>query len=245
MALTNVREIITKSFKLLGIGAEGEALTASMMNDALDSLNLLLGLWGARKLMTTAEIAESFNLTASQASYLMGVNSVALPTDFDTVKPNKIISAFIRDSDGNDSPIRIITREEYNAFEIKSITGVPQYLFQDPGAAQQSNHVMMLYIYPAPESTTTYTLHLFSEKPLTKVSTLDDAVTFQDVYVSAIVPNLAIYLAPEYDKSVPGEVLMLAKDGMNAIETLNASQKKKIVRIDPLNQTTGNILNGG
>lgn len=245
MALTNVRDIITKSFKLLGIGAEGETLTSEMMNDGIDSLNMLIGLWGSRNLMTTAEIGENFALTAAQASYLMGVSSVALPTDFDTVKPNKIISAFVRDSSGNDYPLKIITRQEYNDFEIKTTTGIPRYLFQDPGAVQQVNHVMTLYLYPAPESTTTYTLYLFSEKPMTKVSTLDDEITMPEVYITALVFNLPFFITPEYERPIPAEVVSIANQSLKAIETLNASQKKERVRIDPLNIITGDILNGG
>lgn len=245
MSLNTVREIISKSYKLIGVGGEGETLSSEMMNDGLDSLNMLLGMWGGRRLLTTAEIAESLVLTGLQASYLIGVDSVALPTDLDTVKPIRIKSAFIRDSSGNDYDVKIITRDEYNSFTYKTNSGIPRYLFQDPGASQQTNHVMTIYLYPTPDPNDTYTLHLFSEKPLTKVDSLADTITFEEDYKSAIIPNLAMMLAPEVDRPVSAEVIKMADDGMSVIETINSNQKKETVPIEPLADGRANILNGG
>jgi hypothetical protein len=245
MSLNTVRKIIAKSYKLLGVGGEGETLSSETMNDGLDSLNMLLALWGGRRLMTMAEIKESFNLTAAQVSYTMGVSSLALVTDFDTVKPNRIISAFIRDLSGNDRDVKIITKNEYNSHCLKTTPGVPECLYQDPGSSQQANQVMTLYIYPAPESSTTYTLFMFSEKPLTSLDSLSDDITFNDIYKTAIIPNLAMLLAPEVDRPVSAEVIKWAKDSMDVIETINSVQKKEIIPINPLATGSGNILNGG
>jgi hypothetical protein len=246
MAIITARDMITKSLKLLGIGAEGETLTAAMLNDGLDSLNLMLSLWGARNLMTLAEIQENFNLTALQSTYTIGVTSIALPTDLNTTKPYRICSAFIRDSSAIDSPISLISREEYNAVPIKTTPGRPDRLAQYPGATQQTNQVMTLYLYPTPDASTIYTLYLYSEKPLTWIATLDDLINvMENVYIAAFIPNLALALAPEYGVTPLATVINMANDTMSAIENINSAQKRTIVDLDLPKPETGNIMTGG
>ena len=233
MGFTTIRDIITKSLKEIGIGAEGETLSAEMLNDGLNSLNLLLSLWGARSLMTTAEIAEIFPLTALQESYLMGVNSIALPTDFNTTKPSRIISAFVRNTGNNfDYPLKLISRDEYNNISLKNIYAIPELLVQDPGATQQTNQVITLYLYPGPDASATYNIHLFSEKPLTWVSSLNDSINVENIYISAMVYNLALEIAPEYGITLHKMTIKKASDNLNAIEIINSAQKRPVVNLD-------------
>lgn len=246
MGFATVRDMITESMEMIGVGAEGEVLSAAALNSGLNSLNLLLSMWGGRNLMTTAEIGEIFALTASQESYLMGVNSVALPTDFNTTKPSRIISAFVRDTGNSlDHPIKLISRDEYNNILFKSTYGIPEQLAQDPGATQQTNQVMTLYLYPGPDASAVYNLHLFSEKPLTWVSTLDDSINVEDIYIAAIVPNLARILAQKYGKALHPETIKMAEDTLSVIETINSAQKRPVADLGLPISETGNILTGG
>jgi hypothetical protein len=244
MALVTARDIITKSLKLLGIGAEGETPTAGMANDALDSLNLLLSLWGARNLMTLAEIQETLVLTALQASYTIGVTSLVLPTDLDTPKPYRIINAFIRDTAGYDTRVDIISRNEYNALPIKTTGGRPDRLTQNPGATQQTNQVMTIDLYPVPDATTGYTLFLLSEKPLINIATLDDTIVMQDIYKAAMVSNLAMTIAPEYGRELHPMTIKMANDSLSAIETINSAQNRQIVDFDLPKPVSSNWMNG-
>lgn len=243
MSLTTARDIIKESLEMIGIGAEGETLSAETQNSGLNSLNLMLSMWGGRNLLTTAEIRESFTLTASQASYLMGVNSVALPTDFNTTKPSRIISAFLRDTSGNDYPIKLISREEYNDIAVKAIDGIPEVLAQDPGATQQANQVMTVYLYPAPY-VSTYTLFLFSEKPLTWISALEDTITMEYAYIAAIVSNLARILSQKYGRVLHPETIKMANDSLSVIETINSSQKRPVADVGLPIPESSNIMTG-
>jgi len=244
MALATARDMIIKSLKLIGVGAEGEVPSFEMINDALDSLNLMLSLWGARGLMTLAEIQENFPLVASQASYTMGVTSLALVTDFNTIKPSRIISAFIRDASGNDTPLNLITHGQYNDIAIKTTEGQPDSMSQNPGATQQTNRVTTLSFYPVPDTVGTYTVYLFSEKPFTLITTLDDIITMDDIYKAAIIPNLALLIAPEYGRSTPDEIIKFANETLSAIETINSAQKKELVDLGFPIPESSNILTG-
>ncbi len=243
MALTTARDLIKESLELIGVVAAGEEPSANDMTSGLNSLNLLLSMWGGRNLMTTSEIRESFSLVASQVSYLMGVDSIALPVDFNTPKPSKIVRAFIRDTNDVDYPVTLISRDQYDAIPDKDSTGVPNQLAQDPGATQQTNQVMTVYLYPAPTDAT-YTIFLFSEKPLTWVSALDDTITMEDVYLAAIPPNLATILAQKFGKALHPETKQLAKDTLSVVETINASQKRPVCDLFLPTSSKGNIYRG-
>jgi len=244
MGLTTARDLIIKALKEIQVGAEGETLSAETMNDGLDSLNLMLGVWGGRGLATMAEIQETLLLTAAKVSYMIGVTSLALPTDINSAKPHRIVSAFVRDASNMDTPITLISREEYNALLDKTTAGLPELLFQDPGATQQTNHVMTFFLYPVPDATTTYTIHLSSEKPLTRIAALDSHITMPDHYISGIVPNLAIQIAPQYGKTLHPGTIKAANDSMSVIETINTTQKRTIIELGlPLSDTTS-ILTG-
>jgi len=232
MSLISARDLIKKSLKLTGVAAEGETPTAEMMNDGLDSLNLLLNLWGSQNLMTLSAIQESFALTALQASYTMGITSVALVTDFNTTKPHRIISAFVRDALGNDTDIAMIPMDQYNGFSLKTTGGRPDRLAQDPGATQQTNQVMTIYLYPVPDASTTYTLYLFSEKPLTHITALDDVIDMVDPYITAIAYNLPEFIAPEYGRILHPKVEKIADESKKTIETINAKQKRKLADLN-------------
>ena len=114
----SARDIIVKSFRKIGIGAYGETLQSYDMNAGLEALNTLLKSWSGRSLLTTAQVQESFPLIGGVATYTIGPSVLA--PNFITVKPIKICSAFIRDQTGNDYNVNVISREEYNDFDVNA-----------------------------------------------------------------------------------------------------------------------------
>ena len=244
MATTTALDLITKSLGLLGIGAEGETLTAQQANDALDSLNNFLALLGVRSLLTSAQIQESFPLVANLARYTIGP-SVTAP-NFIAEMPQKVVSGFIRDDNGNDTFLNIISREEYNSFSLKTDTGTPEYAFYDPGPTQQAAAFGTLNFYLTPDSTIGYQAFLVSEKTFTQFASLGSLINFPAHYYHFLIYNLAPILAPFYGRLVPAEVSFQAEESMRIIETLNSSNKGTVANLGlPSMRTKGNILTGG
>jgi hypothetical protein len=155
-----------------------------------------------------------------------------VPGVFNTSKPFTIISAFVRDSAGNDYPLEIISRGEYNDFSVKTTSGTPERLFYDPGSTQQTNQVGTINLYPRPDASIAYTLFLFSEKPLTPFASLDDANNFPDFYERYLVYNLAMALAPDYNKIPHPEVEHIADESARIIEGINSNNKRVIASLD-------------
>lgn len=212
------QDIIKGALRALGVIGKSETPTADEMNDALQSLNMMIDEWSARSLMSTALTRQSFPLVARQQSYTIG------PTgNFVAAVPISINSAFLRDGYGLDYPLEIMTREVFDSMADKSfVTAPPQGLFYDPGSTQQASQLGTIYVYYTPDASTTYTLYIESLQPFTEFAALTTTVTFPAAYYKALKFNLAIELAPEYGISPSKEVVFLATESVETIEAMNA-----------------------
>ena len=244
MGTVKARDLIIQSARKIGVGTPGEVMSAEEMNTWLDAMNVLLKSWSGRSLLTTAQTQESFALTGGKAVYTLG--AAAGSPDVTTVKPIRIISAFVRDQNNTDYPVNIISREEYNAFDTKSDQGLPQNIFYDPGVSQQTNQKGTISLYLTPDSTNTYSLFIASEKPFTSFATLDDVFTFQDIYERAIIFNLPLEMAPEYGVTVHPEVISSADEALGIIEAINSSNKRTVsdLGLPGTHRRIANILTG-
>ena len=217
-------DIIKSAFRIIGVLAKGETPTADEMNDGLQTLNMMIGKWGARGLMCLVDVSDTLNLTANKISYQIGLSCTA--PDFQTLKPNKINFAVIRDGFNYDQPCGIMTTEQYGALDDKLVSRArPTDLYYDPGSTQQANQKGTIYLYPGPDSSTTYQLLLSSQKTLTEFSNLTDAFTFLPAYYEAFKYNLAERFYREYhehNKPIPQDIIDGAMDSMRVVETMNA-----------------------
>ena len=242
MATTTAQDIITKALGLLVIGAEGEPLTTQQLSDGLDSLNNFLSLLGARSLLTTAQVQESFPLVGGTASYTIGLSAIA--PNFTTTMPLQVMSGFIRDQNNNDTGLDVISREEYNAYPLKTDSGLPSKVFYDPGLTQQATPLGTLSFWLTPDTTMTYTAFLVSEKTFTQFASLSGLITFPDYYKHMLIYNMAPILAPFYGASIHPEVEYQAKESLRILETLNSSNKRTVADLGLPKQSRGNILTG-
>jgi|LGOV01.1.fsa_nt_gb hypothetical protein len=224
MAIATARDVIKQAMKKIGILAAGEEPAAAEAVDALETLNSLLSSWSGDSLITPATIQEGFALITSQNSYTIGSE-----LNFDTVKPLRIISAFIRSSSGIDYPVTILPRNRYNALADKTTEGRPTNLFYDPGVAQQATQTGTVYLYLTPDSA--YTLYLISEKAFTEFAGLTTAFTFPDTYKRAMIFNLAVELAPEYERNINPDIRAIAAESKQIIENMNVANKRQLMSV--------------
>lgn len=208
-----VGELLKSSLRLIGAIATGETPSNDEMKDALSALNLMLDAWSIKRGMIYVTTLENFNLVAGTASYTIGSSGT-----FDTTKPVKVLSAYTRDSDGNDSPLEVYTeRERYNAHTDKTLSRRPDELFYQP-----SHALAYLYAYPVPDEA--YTLYIESLKPLSSLSGYTTEISLPDGYENALVYNLAVRLAPEFGTTASPEVVAMAVDSMNDLRIINSPE---------------------
>jgi len=206
----DVQTLLKASMRLIGVIATGETPEAAEMQDGLETLNLMLGSWSAKRMMIPVLTAENFPLVAGTASYTIGSGAT-----FDTKRPIRIESAFIRDSSSIDTPIEIIYRDKYNAHVLKTTQGRPEQLFYED--TYPTGTVFVTYV---PDEA--YTLFINSWKALTQLTGLTTSIDMPNEYLDALKYNLAIRIAPEYGVSIPEEVAAIAKDTYDTLKTLNA-----------------------
>jgi hypothetical protein len=241
MATVTAYDIIKKALQKIGVLADGEIASVSEMNDGLDSLNNLLDSWAGRALLTAAQTQESFSLVANQANYTIGANA---SFNVNSTKPIRVINGFIRASGNSDTPLRMLTQDEYNNLGSKTTSGRPDSLFYNPTATQQVEQFGTLYFYPTPDSAA-YTAFIGSEKYFTEFSSLTANVTFPPAYKRALILALAIELAPDYGAAITAELQMAYLDAMQIIETINSGNKRGVSEINVIGKTDSYNINEG
>ncbi len=211
--MVDAQTIINSALRKNGVSSP----TLIQKNNALEIFNDMISNWSSDGIMIPYNTTESLSLVVGKAAYTIG--SGVTGGNFNTVRPLKIINAFIRDSNSDDHPVDVtMTQKEYNAIIEKDANERPTRLYYDP---QYPNG----YIYFDYEPSTAETLYLVSEKPITELALLTTTVNLPDIYKEALIYNLTVRLAHEYDNELLPGVLKIADISKNNIENINALNK--------------------
>ena len=133
--IIQVQQLIKSALQDIGSVAKSEMPTSDEMTDGLTKLNFMIDAWAVRSLMVLRTVLEAFPLTSGKYAYTIGTGG-----DFNTPRPTAVTDAYIRDGNGSDTPVDILSSDEYYAIEDKSIgTGRPQGLWFDPGLTQAAS----------------------------------------------------------------------------------------------------------
>lgn len=206
--MADAAAIITAAFQKIGVETPTSAQTAS----ALISLNNMVSLLGADQMMYSVT-SESFTATVDDTTYTVGTSG-----DVDTVRPNKIVSCYLRDGNNYDWPVKVMSGIDYNKLSNKSFTARPTELYFLP----EYPLAKIIFNY-APDYA--YTVYLESWKNFTEFATTATTVTLPNEYKEALVYNLAVSLGEDWDRQTPKTVLMKAEQYKEIIARLNASQR--------------------
>ena len=221
-------DMIKRARRLLGALGVGEPLEAELANDGLEALNAMLESWSIDGLMISSLQSNTFTLTTAQ-TYTIGTGGV-----FNMERPDRIESA-IASTGGVDYSLEIVDTERWNEIAYKDVGGIPAYLKYDA-----SMPLGLVSIFPKGNG---YTLTLNTFKPIQRFTTLTDVLVLQRGFERAIAACLAVEIAPEAQKPVSQELMMMATSAKASIKNINA--EAPILRIDPFfSGNRGNILNG-
>jgi len=202
--MSDINTIIESALRKLGI----REISQARWDDALEAVNQLQYSWGDN--LHNAPTQEYFTLTAGTASYTIGSGG-----DFDTVRPVKLISAFIRDSSGNDHEVDFMPLDEYDLICDKDASGRPTRLYYHP-----SNTLGIIYFDKAPDSAETF--YLTSLKPITAYTLTSETFTMPIEYELAFIYNLTIILADEYNMLPSQNIVNMANILLTQIAERNS-----------------------
>lgn len=212
---TTAGDLIALSFREAGIVGVGQVASAQDTNDAWTVLNGMIGQWNKRRWLVYHLIDTAVTGTGA-LNYSVGPGG-----DFNVVRPDKIESAFFRQTVGTvpnqvDYPLAPIwTREEYNDISLKSLNSFPQIYFYDSGFP-----LGYVYIWPLPSNQ--YEIHLSIKDTLQSFSSLTTQINLPPEYFEALHYNLAVRLRPLFQLPPDRSIAQLAKLALNTIKNANA-----------------------
>lgn len=203
-------DIIKRSLQSINVLGTGEAPSADMAADGLNSLNDMLSSWSTQKLMVYELTLEGFSLVPGQAAYTIGPSG-----QFNTTRPTAIQNAYIN-WQGLDYPMGITTTQQYDDIPLKTLeTQMPCVLLVDAGWP-----LTTLKLWPTP-SDSTARLFIESRKPFTAFASLPTQVNLPEGYARALRYNLALELCPEYGKEPSPSLMRLAIESKKWIKRIN------------------------
>ncbi len=204
-------QIITSAYRKIGI----DRITTTKLADGLEDLQNMLSLWSVDGLLVPANVTEILTLTSGQAVYTIGENG---SPDFNTIRPNKLISGFIKIGE-NDFKVRTdLSLQEFNDISQKAIEGRPRAVYYDP----QYPNANLKFNY---EANAALAFHLTSEKILTNPSATTDTFSFPLEYNHAMIYNLALHLTSDKNTKISPNVALQAESSLETLRDYNGLDK--------------------
>lgn len=202
-------DLITDALIEIGAHDLGQAVPAEEAALALRKLNQMLDRWATSPSMYPVLPEVSVPLDGS-ASYTIGPTGDVVAT-----RPIRIDRATCVDSAGFEYQVRVLSRPLWDDIPNKDVTGGPvSDVWYD---ATSTNGTV--YVYPKADNE--YTLKLDVTSSLFSFTSLSTASTLPVGYESAIVSNLAVELAPSFQRQAPAELIRRAAGAVRAIKRSN------------------------
>ena len=197
-------QVIAKALRLLGILEIGDTPDADTVTNAAMSLNLFikqmstdgLKLWKNSELIIPLTLNKTVYTLGGATSDLM--YDTQAPSVAITDKPLKAIQGFYRNQEVSpyiDTPVLLLSKQEYNTLGSKYSTGTTNSIFYD---VKKLNGLLYVYLTPDLNTQTNLGLHLVAQMPLADINAASDIPDFPNEWMNCLVWNLADQLALEY-----------------------------------------------
>ncbi len=206
--MATAASIITAAFLKIGVGDPTSNQTAS----ALISLNNMVSGWGPEIILPSLT-RESFAVTSGTAEYTMGPSGT-----WSTVRPSKIENAFLRNASNYDSPLDIIAAKDFNDVVYKATSAHPTAIYFVPEVTQAK-----IIFDCSPNAA--FTIYLESWKVFTEFADTTTSLTLPNEYKEALVYNLAVSLAEDWDRVASQSVRQRADEMKYLIGAANAATR--------------------
>lgn len=218
--MTTARDIITSALRKIQILGTGVSLEANEADEAFNTLNNMLSSFSAEGALTFQEIQETFSLNPAKADFTIGIGQ-----DFDTIPPLFITAAFVRQGD-TDYPVTPYDEREYSRISQKNISGsVPRIYYYNANFP-----IANISFYPVPSGSDTF--HMYSRKPLTSFVSLDTEFAMPAQYLSMLIHNLAVWIAPEYEREASRTITQIAMKTKKTVMVQNERNEKRVSLIN-------------
>jgi hypothetical protein len=196
----------------------GRTPSSAQFQDALDEVNRLIDSLDTDRLFIYSRDTAQLPLSGAK-SYTIGTSTDpnVIP-DFNGPRPEFIESA---NAVSNTTPpvrypLAVVDDLEWAAISVQDVgNSIPEVLYCD-----RAYPIATLYLYPQPIAG--YLLELFAWHLVPQFLSAQDTVVLPPGYLDAIVLNLAIRLAPHFQRPVDADVRLQARESLMRLMSLNA-----------------------
>ena len=212
MAVFTAGDQINRALRLLGVLAEGETTSASVMQDSLMALNQMIDSWQTERLAVFSTQDQTFTWPASEITRTLGPSG-----NFIGLRPVLLDdSTYYRDPGTNVSfGIKFINQQQYNGIAVKTVTSTyPQVIF-----VNNTFPDITMTVYPRP--TRDLEWHFVSVQELDNPATLATDLFFPPGYLRAFTYNLAMEIAPEFGVEPSPQVQRIAMTSKRNLKRIN------------------------
>lgn len=211
--MATVRDLCTASLQRLGVVAAGETPSSEDTQVALDRLNVLKESWRTERLFTYALVRTTWTIAANDGIYTIGAGGdipIARP-----VFPLRIRLINTAVTPTQEFGIRVLTDAEYAAIPQKSLTSPwPSAVYYNP-----TSPLGTLTFWPVP---TVATLQGVIYAPNdSAVLALTDVLDVPPGYQLLYQDNLAVHLAPDFEKQPAPVLVESARDSKANVKRAN------------------------
>lgn len=220
--MTTARDIIKSALRKIHVLGVGSTLTAEEAADGLSTLNAMIATWSVDLSTIYTESKDDYALTANDGEYTIG----SAGADFTSDRVLDVLYATVLYAD-LDYPLQVESQGERAAIWDKNQTGIPQYIYYD-----ENYPIGNIALWPVPVEA--MTLSLYTRKPLDTFSNLTTDFTMPPEYQAALEYNLAVWIAPEYEKEAADTVKMLANETLGALKIQNTRNDKHVMDSDDM-----------
>lgn len=203
-------QFIEAALRTLGVLALDQTLEATEYTNAVVKLNALIGEFRSKGLQIWERTTYTMTLVDGTSSYTIGSGQT-----LNTAYPLHILQAVRSDStQGTRIPIDLISDYNFNLLPTNS-SGVPIQLTYQPRV-----NVGTIKVWPTPDSyaASNVSITLTYLRPLEYFSASTDTADFPEEWVSAIIYNLAVRMAPEYGVPLEDRQLLI-KEATSYLQT--------------------------
>jgi hypothetical protein len=210
--ITTVNDQINRALRLIGVLAEGETSSASVMQDSLMAFQQMVDSWNTERLSVFCTQDQTFTWPAGQITRTLGPSG-----NFIGLRPVLLDeSTYFRDPGTNVSfGIKFINQQQYNGIAVKTVTSTyPQVIF-----VNMTYPDVTMTIYPQP--TRDLEWHFVSVQELSNPATLVTNLLFPPGYLRAFTYNLAMEIAPEFGVEPSPQVQRIAMTSKRNLKRIN------------------------
>ena len=208
--MATVADLCTQALQRLMVLQSDETPSAADLSTSFTVLNQLMDQWAGERLTIPNITRTTWTIVSGTSSYSVGTGAT-----INAARPVFVNSFAFSDSavtPAVELPMVRLTDEAYAAYPIKTLTSPrPQYAWYNP--TYPTGTVILL---PVPTSST-LTGVMYAQTAVAQFSATSDTVSLPPGYQRFIITNLALDLAPMYEREPTTSLIQAAMDSKAGI----------------------------